>query len=231
MTAVKDSVALVTGANRGLGAAIVASLLDHGAGKVYAAARNPDQVTNPAAVPVALDVTDSESVDDVAARCSDTTILINNAGVARPGPLVTLKGATDEILTNYLGTLRVSLALAPVLAANGGGAIAAVLSVASFVSRPPLVTYSASKAAEWQLMNGLRQQLKSQHTQVTGVHVGFIDTELAAEFADAPKHSARDVADAIVEAIDTGRDELLFDDFTRAVKRALAEDLSVLYPD
>lgn len=231
MTAVDGGVALVTGANRGLGAAIVASLLDHGASKVYAGARNPDQVTNAAAVPVRLDVTDQGSVDAAAARCSDATILVNNAGVARSGPLVTVADATDEILTNYLGTLRVSVAFAPVLGANGGGAIATVLSVGSFISRPPLVTYSASKAAEWQLMNGLRQQLKSQHTQVTGVHVGFIDTELAAEFADSPKHSARDVADAIVNAIDTGQDELLFDEFTRETRRALGRDLSALYPD
>lgn len=230
MTAIEDSVVLVTGANRGLGAAIVTALRERGAGTVYAAARNPDTITDPSAVPVQLDVTDQDSVDNAARRCGDVTILINNAGVARSGPVVTLAGATDEILTNYLGTLRVSLAFAPVLGANGGGAIASVLSVASFVSRPPLVTYSASKAAEWQLMNGLRQQLKPQGTQITSVHVGFIDTELAAEFADAPKHSARDVAHAIVTAVDAGDDELLFDEFTRVTRRALAEDLSVLYP-
>lgn len=220
---VEGSVALVTGANRGLGKAFARALLDAGAAKVYAGARDVASVTDPDVVPVALDVTDHAQVERLATELGDVDIVINNAGVALLATGVGGEGLDAhraEFEVNYFGTLAVARAFAPVLARNGGGALVNMLSALSFVSLPLLGNYSATKAAAWSLTNGLRQQLAEQGTLVVGVHAGWIDTDMAAA-VDAPKTAPEDVARQTVEAIAAGRTEVLADDTSRGAKASL----------
>src|SRR6476661_2264672 len=147
---IRDAVAFVTGANRGLGLAFAQELLAAGAPKVYAAARHPEDIMLDGVRPVRLDVTMPETMVAAAEACRDVNLLINNAGISRGSGLLapgTIEAARAELETNYLGPLAMSRAFAPVLAANGGGAIVNVLSVLSWVTLPAAATYSASKAA------------------------------------------------------------------------------------
>lgn len=229
---VEGSVALVTGANRGLGRAFARALVEAGAAKVYAGARDVASITDPGVVPVELDVTDHEQVARVAAELGDVTIVINNAGIGLGAAAVGGDDLDDhraEFEVNYFGPLAVSRAFAPVLAKNGGGAIVNMLSALSWVAFPQYGNYSATKAAAWLLTNGLRTQLRSQGTLVVGVHAGFIDTDMAAS-VDAPKVAPEDVARQTIEAIAAGREEVLADDVAKNVKAALPNDLDALYP-
>jgi NAD(P)-dependent dehydrogenase (short-subunit alcohol dehydrogenase family) len=178
---VAGSIALVTGANRGLGLPFAKALLERGAAKVYAAARNPKAVTLKGVVPLKLDVTSDEDVIAAARVAGNVNLLVNNAGIARPGSFLAdgaVEAAREQFEVKFVGPLRMVRAFAPVLAKNGGGAIINVLSVASWMNGPGLATYGASKSAEWALTNGLRIELAQQGTQVVGLHAGFIDTDL-----------------------------------------------------
>jgi NAD(P)-dependent dehydrogenase (short-subunit alcohol dehydrogenase family) len=223
------SIAFVSGANRGFGKALVEGLLAAGAGKVYAAARDPSTIGTQGVEPIALDVTDPDSVAAAAARCKDVTLLVNNAGIARLSAFLApdaIAAARAELETNYFGPLAMARAFAPALAANGGGAIVNVLSVASWISSPALATYAASKSAAWSLTNGLRHELRAQGTRLVGVHVGFMDTDMAS-FVDGPKASPADVVRQVLEAIEAGRDEVLADEKTRNVKAGLSAEAAV----
>ena len=230
---IEGSVALVTGANRGIGKAITTALLDRGVAKVYAAVRDVTTVPtdDPRLVPVQLDVTDPAQVRSVADKLGDVEIVVNNAGIGRPAtPLTaTLDNARAELEVNYLPLLATTQAFAPTLAANGGGAFVNVLSVASWVGMPALATYSASKSAAWSFTNSARVELKRQGTQVVGVHVGFVDTDLTAGL-DIEKIPAATVADAALDALEAGATEALVDEFSRTVKAALHDDQALLYP-
>jgi NAD(P)-dependent dehydrogenase (short-subunit alcohol dehydrogenase family) len=228
----EGSVALVTGANRGLGKAYARALVDAGAAKVYAAARNPESITDPDVIPVRLDVTDPAQVAAAAQLASDATIVVNNAGGATATGLLdpdAVAAAREMIEVNYLGTLSVAHAFAPVLAANGGGALVNMLSVLSFVSMPQHGPYNASKAAAWSATNALRVQLRGQGTLVVGVHSGYLDTDMAAN-APGPKTSPEDIAAQVVAALRADQEEVLGDQLSRDVKAALANDLELLYP-
>lgn len=217
---VEGSVALVTGANRGLGKAFARALLDAGAAKVYAGVRDVGTVTDPEVVPVALDVTDHEQVAKVAAELGDVNIVINNAGVASFLGAVegeSLDAFRAEFEVNYFGSVAVARAFAPVLARNGGGAIVNMLSALSWATLPSTANYSATKAAGWAYTNGLRHALAGQGTLVVAVHAGYIDTDMAAG-VDAPKITPEDVARQTVEAIAAGREEVLADDVSRGAK-------------
>jgi NAD(P)-dependent dehydrogenase (short-subunit alcohol dehydrogenase family) len=136
---IEGSVALVTGANRGLGQVYARELVRRGAAKVYGAARKPAAVTEPGVTPIGLDITDPEQVASVAGQCTDVSLLANNAGVLTYNNFISaadLSGARREMETNYFGTLSMCRAFAPVLAANGGGAIVNMLSVSRFYSNP-----------------------------------------------------------------------------------------------
>jgi NAD(P)-dependent dehydrogenase (short-subunit alcohol dehydrogenase family) len=229
---INGSVALVTGANRGLGRAFSRELVRRGAAKVYGAARHPDQVTEPGVTPVALDVTDQDRVAEVAAQCPDVSLLINNAGVLKYSTFINapdLEAARAEMETNYFGTLSMCRAFAPVLAANGGGAIVNMLSVTSFYNNPLNATYGASKAAAWSLTNGIRLELHHQGTLVVAVHAGFIDTDMAA-LVNNPKDSPEDVARLTFDGVEAGQPEVLADDRTRTVKADLSRDHELIYP-
>ena len=229
---IEGSVVLVTGANRGLGKAFATALLEAGAAKVYAGARDISTVTDTRFTPIQLDVTDPDSVVAAAETASDVTIVVNNAGISTGGSLLgalNLDGARRDIETNYFGTLQVSRAFAPVLAANGGGALVNMLSVLSFITFPHLGSYSASKSAAWSLTNALRVELQEQGTLVVGVHAGYIDTDLTSGL-DAPKLTPEFVAEATVAGIRNGELEVLVDDLSRQVKGGLAGEVTVLYP-
>ena len=219
---IRDSVAFVTGANRGIGLVFVQELLAGDARKVYAAARQPERITLAGVERVRLDVTNPEDVAAAARQCTDVNLLINNAGIAlRTGFLApdSVEASRSEMETNYYGPLLLSRAFAPVLAKNGGGAIVNLLSVLSWVAAD---TYSASKAAAWALTNWLRTALREQGTQVVGVHAGLVDTEMASGFT-LPKVKPEDVVRQALSAVEAGRDEVLADDLTRQVKAGLSD--------
>lgn len=218
---INGSTALVTGANRGLGAAFVQELLDRGAAKVYAAARTPIPSDDPRVVPVALDVTDQAQIEAAAGIAHDVDLVINNAG-SHSGARIAdgdLAGIQADLDTNFFGPIVVTRAFAPILAANGGGAVLTVHSVLSWISSGD--GYSASKAAAWSATNALRSALAPAGTTVTGLHVGFIDTDMAAHI-DAPKSAPGDVAAVALDGVEAGIAEVLADDITRGVKASLA---------
>ncbi|MDG6109292.1 SDR family oxidoreductase [Dactylosporangium aurantiacum] len=220
---INGTVALVTGANRGLGRHFALELLERGASKVYATARDPRAVDLPGARVLRLDITDAGSVAAAAAAAQDVNLLVNNAGVATHTNL--LDGDLDairlEMETHYFGTLRVVRAFAPVLAGNGGGAILNVLSVLSWANYDGANAYSAAKAAQWSLTNGIRVELAGHGTTVTGVHLGAADTDMTAGF-DVPKLDPRYVAATALDGVAAGLSEVLVDDASRAAKAALA---------
>ncbi|SER42417.1 Short-chain dehydrogenase [Lentzea xinjiangensis] len=209
---------LVTGANRGLGRAFAQEFAARGA-KVYAGARNPASVVDEGVVPVRLDVTDDAAVEAAAAELGDVSIVVNNAGVLVGGQDADSIRAEFEV--NFYGLVRMTDAFAPILEANGGGALVNVLSVLSFVGRPAWRGYAATKAAAWSLTASTREALREQGTRVIAVHSGFIDTDMAAG-QDGPKISPEDLVAQVLRAIENGDDEVLADDLTRAVKAALA---------
>jgi len=221
---IQNAVALVTGANRGIGAVFAQALLARGARKVYAGARDPSQVMGPDVVPLRLDVTKDADVATAAAQCRDVTIVVNNAGVARYGTLLAepaLAEIREQMEANVFGVLRMGRAFAPVLAAHGGGALLNVLSVASWISRPPLSGYGATKSAAWALTNGLRHELQGQGTQVLGLHMGFVDTDLTRGL-DVPKLTPQAVVDAALDALEAGESEVLADELSRKLKAGLS---------
>lgn len=227
MVAIKDAVVVVTGGRRGLGAALVDGALARGARKVYATGREPFTDPRPEVVPVELEVRSAESAEALARLATDADIVFNNAGIMTPTPLVT--GDTQDIEAmfdvNAFGLLRVARAFAPVLAANGGGALVDMHSVLSWLAGAG--GYGASKAAAWSITNSLRTELAPQNTQVVGVHAGFIDTDMVSSIP-SPKATPDAIASAILDGVEAGAVEVLADEVTVMTKAALSGPVEAL---
>lgn len=228
----KGSVALVTGANRGLGRAFAKALLEAGAAKVYGAARNPDSLERLQAeadegiVALKLDVTEAAQVRAAAETANDVTLLINNAGVLE-GCGIMEAGHLDplrrEMEVNLFGLTAMSQAFAPVIEANGGGAIVNMLSVASLICFPPFGSYSASKAAAMAVTRCLRYELKPRGIDVHGLYAGFIATDMI-DYVEGEKESPENIVAAAMEGVAAGTPDIDCDERAKAIRAALRDD-------
>jgi NAD(P)-dependent dehydrogenase (short-subunit alcohol dehydrogenase family) len=228
---IKDCTALVTGANRGIGRALILALLAAGARKVYATARDAKKLPRFEGADAArvtsltLDVTKPEDVAAAARAAGDVTLLINNAGVAELGDAADTSSESIRRVfdVNVLGVLETARAFAPVIEANGGGAIANVVSVAAFFSMPGYAAYCASKAAAWSLTQGLRASLAKKGVAVHAIFPGPIDTDMAAAIP-MDKTSAEDCAHAILAGIEAGMEDIFPDPMAVRVGDAWGRD-------
>ena len=227
---IEGRTALVTGASRGLGRHLASQLRDRGA-IVYAAARKPETVDLPGVTPIALDVTDPASVAAAAAATSGVAILVNNAGSSTGSSLLTgdLPDIRLEMDTHYFGTLAVARAFAPQLTGHDESAMLNVLSVLSWISIPRSGAYCAAKSAEWSLTNALRLELAPEGTQVTALHVGYMDTDMT-QHLDVPKANPADIAKLAIDAIAAGAAEIAADDISRQILAQLSSGVAGLYP-
>lgn len=223
----KNAVAVVTGANRGLGRHLAAQLVERGA-KVYAAARHPQTVDLDGVTPLRLDVTDQESIRAAALVASDATLLVNNAGISTGTPLIAgdLEAVRLEMETNFFGPLAVTRAFAPVIEGNGGGAVLNVLSVLSWWHPAVAGAYAAAKAAAWAQTNAVREELAPRGITVSALHVGYMDTDMAAGAPADQKTAPADVAAQVLHGIENGLPEIIADEVTRNVKQSLATTLN-----
>jgi NAD(P)-dependent dehydrogenase (short-subunit alcohol dehydrogenase family) len=223
------AVVLITGAGGAIGKATTQAFIDAGAAKVYAATHVDGQdvgTTDERVVRMQLDVTDQASIDAAATRCADLTVLVNNAGVNHNAPVI---GADDtewarhEIEVNYLGNLAVSRAFAPILAANGGGALVNVLSILSRINHPGMATYCASKAALYSVTQAFRAQLRPHGTLVCAFMPGAVDTWLTAHLP-IPKMTTAEAAAAMIDALHDDVEDAYPGDMAGGVSAGLAAD-------
>jgi NAD(P)-dependent dehydrogenase (short-subunit alcohol dehydrogenase family) len=232
---IKNSVALVTGANRGIGQAFVVALLARGAKRVYAGARDlksldavvaldPSRVT-----PIRVDILDAAQVRQLATTVRDVNLLINNAGVAAFGSL--LNGSPElverDMKTNYFGTLEVVRTLAPVIEKTGGGAIVNILSIVALANMPALGGYSASKAASLSMTQAARAELSKKGIRVHAVYPGPVDTDMA-KGIDLPKTSPADVVRAVLDGVEAGQDDIFPDPMSVNIGALWANDPKAL---
>ena len=230
---VAGSVALVTGANRGIGEGFVQVLLERGAAKVYAAARDPGQLprfADPArVVPLHLDVTKREQCREAAAKACDVTLLINNAGLSHFGTTLLHDEAErdlrDELEVNLFGIFNTFKAFREPLERNGGGAVVNVLSAAALMNVPLLSTYSVSKAAAYSLTQAIRAASAAQKTLVTAAFVGSVDTRMAEKVPkEVIKVSPAFVASAILDGVERNEEEIDTDPMAVDVRARIARD-------
>ena len=225
---IAGTTALVTGANRGIGKALVEALLQAGAAKIYAATRDGVAAFpgNARLVPLTLDITKPAQVAAAVQAAGDVHVLINNAGVNRNAGLLhaaSLDGARAEMETNYFGTLAMCRAFAPVLARSGGGAIVNILSIAARVNLPFMGSLCASKAAGLSMTQGVRAELAKSGTRVVAVMPGAVDTRMTAG-VDVPKMQPADVARAVLEALEAGQEDIYPGDMASGMAAGLAAD-------
>ncbi|MDV6269712.1 SDR family oxidoreductase [Rhodococcus globerulus] len=230
MPSLNGSVVLVTGANGGIGTHFVREALARGASKVYATARTPRTWDDERIVPLTLDVTDPSSIQAAVAAAPDVTVLINNAGASPSSPGILTH--TDEeirtnVETNFLGPLFLARAFAPVLAAKDESVIIDIHSLLSWYAVAGI--YSATKAALWSATNSLRLELAPAGVHVVGVHVGYVDTPMAAHSTD-PKTQPGDLVRAVFDAVEAGEYEVLADEASAQVKSGLSAPIETLYP-
>lgn len=231
MTSLKDAVVLVTGANGGIGGHFVREALARGAAKVYASARNPQVWDDERVVPLTLDVTDSASIKAAVEAAPDVTVLINNAGASTSTSEI-LSHSDEEIRanveTNFLGPLFLARAYDPLLSAKGGNT--AIIDIHSALAWYAVAgIYSATKAALWSATNSLRLELQPAGVQVVGVHVGWVDTAMAAASTD-PKLDPAVLVTKVLDATEAGEFEVLADETSVQVKSGLSAPLEALYP-
>ena len=222
-SAVSNRTVLVTGANRGLGRALVDEALARGADRVYAAARRPVVHADARVIPLRLDVTDPAQVAAVAAEVQSLDVLINNAGVSYPDDLGDVEALRQHLDVNLFGPYRVSQALVPALT-HDSGRIVNVLSLAALAPVPITPAYSISKAAAFSLSQSLRELLAGRGITVQVALPGPIDTDMIKGW-NIPKTPARDVARALLDGIDAGDDEIFPDPMSAAVATAWNEGI------
>lgn len=227
MTAsIKGSVVFITGATGGIGQALVSSLIERGAARIYAAARNVSALSaSPALVPVTLDVTSDEEVVRAARAANDVTLLINNAGVNHNTSFMRapdLEFAREEIEVNYLAPLRLTRAFAPALI-NNSGAVLNVLAALARVNLPLMGSYCASKAAALSLTQGLRGELGLQGVRVAAVLPGAIDTRMTAGLAIS-KMTAMEAAAEALDGFEAGVEDIYVGEMARGLEAELAHD-------
>ncbi|GLY92320.1 SDR family oxidoreductase [Actinoallomurus iriomotensis] len=219
---IHGATALVTGANRGIGRHLAAQLVERGA-KVYATARRPESIDLGGVEVLALDISDPDSVAAAARLAGDVNLLVNNAGIGGGALLGDLQAVRAALDVNFWGTLSMARAFAPVLAANGGGAIVNLASSASWFVFPGSSAYAVSKAAVWSMSKALRQELAGQGTLVTSVHLGAADTDMMKGY-DVPKMDPADVARITLDGVEADAFEVVVDEFTEMVKASLSKD-------
>jgi NAD(P)-dependent dehydrogenase (short-subunit alcohol dehydrogenase family) len=236
---IKDTVVLVTGANRGIGRAYVEALVERGAAKIYAGARDPNGLADLVdrhrgkVVPIKLDITQPADVAAAATLCRDVSLLINNAGINRQAGFIAasdLAAARAEMETNYFGPLSMCRAFAPILAANGGGAVVNMLSILARVALPMYGSLSASKAAALSLTQGVRGELAKHGTLVVGVMPGAVDTEMERNFPP-PKLPPADAARAALDAVEQGVEEVYPGDMATGMHQGLSADPKAVEKD
>lgn len=225
MTSLADQTVLVTGANRGMGREYVTQLLDRGVTKIYAAARDPRtiDVADPRVVAVQLDVTDKVSVAKAAEATTDVSVLINNAGILRGASVLDpdTTNLREQMETNLFGPLAMAAAFADRIADRSG----AIVNVASVLAWIPVgASYGVTKAALWSATDSMRLELAPRGVQVVGVYVGLVDTDMAS-FADSPKSGPAEVVRQVLDGIESGADEVLADEMTRAARAHLNEPI------
>lgn len=230
---IKGSVALVTGGNRGLGAAFVEELLARGASKVYVGARNPADVKLPNVIPLKLDVNNAESIAEAVKIANDVNLIVNNAGIAKINGTVALNDgyidmARELMETNYYGVIRISQAFAPALKLKNAAGIINVCSQASWEAQPFLAAYSATKSAVWSFTNALRLDLKDSGIRVVALHVGMMDTDMTAGY-DFKKSNPRDVASKTLDGFENGLNEVLADETSLMAKQSLSDPEKAAY--
>jgi NAD(P)-dependent dehydrogenase (short-subunit alcohol dehydrogenase family) len=225
---VANATVFITGANRGLGLAFAREAHRRGAKKIYAGMRNTSGFEEADVVPVRIDVTDKASIAAAAELATDTTLLVNNAGIAAliDGPLAADVEAQSTRLfdTNYYGVVRVTQAFEQILLAKPHAAIINVLSDIVWLPRPYLTPYAVSKTAAWSYTNQLRFHLRERGVQVLGLHVGFVDTDLT-NGIDVPKASPEDVVRQTYDALVAGKSEIMADKGTAMLKATLAAEV------
>ncbi len=213
---ISGRVALVTGANRGIGHALVEALIARGAKKIYATARDISTLTHFTSShldmvrSVRLDITDHAAVANAAATCNDVELVINNAGISHVSGLISaisLEDSREEMEVNYFGTLAMCRSFSNILRSNGGGCIVNVLSILSHVTMPTLGSYCASKAAALRLTEGVRAELAEQNTTVISVMPGAVDTEMTKDF-DVPKMTSQEVSESVMDAVEAGTEDV-----------------------
>jgi NAD(P)-dependent dehydrogenase (short-subunit alcohol dehydrogenase family) len=227
---ISSATALVTGANRGLGRAIIDRLLAKGAIHIYATARTPAEAEMLSSVDrrvtgLVLDITDEQLVREAAARATDVNLLINNAGILNPGSFLETERAQIERIfaTNFYGSLAMTTAFVPVLEANGGGTVVNILTVAALASMPWLSAYNASKAAGWSMTQSLRATLGKKNIRVMGVFPGPVDTDMMAR-VQIPKSPPAAVAEAILAGVASDLEDVFPDNQSAQVYEQWKQD-------
>ncbi len=226
---IKNCVALVTGSNRGIGKALIEALANAGAKKIYASARNISEISiegsDTEIVPLQLDISDNSSIEALAAHTKNVTLLFNNAGVLDFGDIlnVELGSIKRNFDINFYGSLMVSRNFAPIIEANGGGAIVNTLTLLSLASMPGFAAYNASKAAAWSMTLSLRASLADKNIDVHSVFPGAVDTDMLAG-VEMSKTRPADVAKAIVNGVNNNQEDIFPDPMSTEVYDMWSKD-------
>ncbi len=224
---IQNQIILITGANRGIGKALVAAALKRGAKKIYAAARKPSDLPDfgdARVVPLALDITDPTQVSAAAKTANDVSLLINNAGALAYASVLDgdLSALENDMRVNYFGTLQATRAFAPAIIANSGG-VASISSIVGLASMAGIGGYSASKAALTSAIQAMRAEFQKKNVAVFGIFPGPIDTDMA-KGIEMEKTSPEVTAENILDGIEAGQEDIFPDPMAVEIGKLWASD-------